>query len=47
MPKYWGKTIFTLGSFPEVGQKKDVKEGEKERVKVSDYNGQYLSPETM
>ena len=22
MPKYWGKQIFILGSFPEVGQKK-------------------------
>ena len=21
MPKYWGKQIFSLGSFPEVGQK--------------------------
>ena len=21
MPKYWGKQIFTHGSFPEVGQK--------------------------
>ena len=22
MPKYWGKQIFSLGSFPEVGQKR-------------------------
>ena len=21
MPKYWGKQIFSLGSFPKVGQK--------------------------
>ena len=32
MPKYWGKQIFTHGSFPEVGQKqKTKKERERER----------------
>ena len=32
MPKYWGKQIFSLGSFPEVGQKqKTEEEKEKER----------------
>ena len=24
MPKYWGKQIFTHGSFPEVGQKQQT-----------------------
>ena len=28
MPKYWGKQIFSLGSFPEVGQKQKM-EGKK------------------
>ena len=33
MPKYWGKQIFTHGSFPEVGQKQktEKKERKKER----------------
>ena len=31
MPKYWGKQIFSHGSFPEVGQKQ--KNGEKEEEK--------------
>ena len=32
MPNYWGKQIFTHGSFPEVGQKqKKKKERKKER----------------
>ena len=30
MPKYWGKQIFSLGSFPEVGQKQK-RERERER----------------
>ena len=30
MPKYWGKQIFSLGSFPKVGQKQKT---EKEREK--------------
>ena len=30
MPKYWGKQIFSLGRFPEVGQKQKT-EREKER----------------
>ena len=42
MPKYWGKPNFCLGSFPEVGQKQKKR---RERAKVNDYNGQYLSPE--
>ena len=25
MPKYWGKQIFSLGSFPEVGQKQKIR----------------------
>ena len=35
MPKYWGKQIFTHGSFPEVGQKRKQrkKRGERERKK--------------
>ena len=31
MPKYWGKQIFSLGSFPEVGQKQKTEKREKER----------------
>ena len=32
MPKYWGKQIFSLGSFPEAGQKqKTEKKEERER----------------
>ena len=30
MPKYWGKPIFSLGSFPEVGQKQKT---EREKTK--------------
>ena len=41
MPKYWGKQIFSFGSFPEVGQKqKTQREKEERRVKVSVNNGQ-------
>ena len=33
MPKYWGKQIFSLGSFPEVGPKaKDGEKRERERL---------------
>ena len=39
MPKYWGKQIFSLGSFPKVGQKQKT-EREKERPKVGNNNGQ-------
>ena len=31
MPKYWGKPIFTHGSFPEVGQKQKTEKKEKRR----------------
>ena len=37
MPKYWGKQIFSLGSFPEVGQKQKTekeRKRKKERLKV-------------
>ena len=37
MPKYWGKQIFSLGSFPRSGSK--AKDG-KEREKVGNNNGQ-------
>ena len=41
MPKYWGKEIFTHGSFPEVGQKqKPRKKREREIPKVGNNNGQ-------
>ena len=30
MPKYWGKQIFSLGSFPEVGQKQKIETKKKE-----------------
>ena len=33
MPKYWGKQIFSLGRFPEVGQKQKT-EKKKERKLV-------------
>ena len=41
MPKYWGKQIFSLGRFPEVGQKqKTERERKKERPQVGNNNGQ-------
>ena len=43
MPKYWGKQIFSLGSFPEVGQKQKT---EKERPKVGNNNGKLLIANT-
>ena len=33
MPKYWGKQIFTHGSFPEVGEKQKAKEKKKKKKK--------------
>ena len=33
MPKYWGKLIFTHGSFPEVGQKQKTEKKEKKKKK--------------
>ena len=39
MTKYWGKQIFSLGSFPEVGQKQKT-EKKRERLKVGNNNGQ-------
>ena len=33
MPKYWGKQIFTKGSFPEVGQKQKTEKKKKEEKK--------------
>ena len=38
--KISGKQIFSLGSFPEVGQKQKTENGEKERPKVGNNNGQ-------
>ena len=32
MPKYWGKQIFSLGSFPEVGQKKKTEKKKKKNT---------------
>ena len=42
MPKYWGKQIFTHGSFPEVGQKQKTERKRKKerRAKVGNNNGQ-------
>ena len=43
MPKYWGKQIFSLGSFPEVGQKQKTekkKERKRERLNDGNNNGQ-------
>ena len=31
MPKYWGKQMFSLGRFPEVGQKQKTEEKEKKK----------------
>ena len=43
MPKYWGKQIFSLESFPGVGKKqKTEKRKEKERQKVGNNHGQLL-----
>ena len=40
MPKYWGKQIFSLGSFPEVGQKQktEKKERKREEERLNDGN---------
>ena len=32
MPKYWGKQIFTHGSFPEVAQKQKTEREKKKRI---------------
>ena len=40
MPKYRGKEIFSLGIFPEVGQKQKMEKKEEERLKVGNNNGQ-------
>ena len=41
MLNYWGKQIFSHGSFPEVGQKqKTEKERKKERLNDGNNNGQ-------
>ena len=44
MPKYWGKLIFSLRRFPEVGQKQKTEKREKERPKVGNNNGQLRIP---
>ena len=31
MPKYWGKQIFSLGRFPEVGQRQKTEKREREK----------------
>ena len=40
MPKYWGKQIFSLGSFPEVGQNQKTEKKERKRAKEGNNNGQ-------
>ena len=41
MPTYWGEQIFSLGSFPKVGQKQKTEEKEKEkRLNDGNKNGQ-------
>ena len=41
MTKYWGKHIFSLGSFPKVGQKQKTAKKEREkRPKDGNNNGQ-------
>ena len=48
MPKYWGKQIFSLGRFPEVGQKQktEKRERKRERPKVGNNNGQLCANAT-
>ena len=36
MPKYWGKQIFSLGNFPEVGQKQKT-EGKKRKREIESW----------
>ena len=36
MPKYWGRQIFSLGRFPEVGQKQKTER--KEEIKTDGNN---------
>ena len=33
MPKNWGKQIFSLGRFPEVGQKQKTEKKERKKIK--------------
>ena len=33
MPKYWGKQIFSHGSFPEVGEKQKAQKKKEEKKK--------------
>ena len=40
MPKYWGKQIFTHGSFPQVGQKLNAEKRKKKRLNDGNNNGQ-------
>ena len=40
MPKYWGKQIFSLGSFPEMGLKQKTEKKREERLNDGDNNGQ-------
>ena len=45
MQKYWGKQIFILGSFPEVGQKQKAEKKERkkeERLNDGNNNGQAM-----
>ena len=38
MPKYWGKQIFSLGSFAEVGQMQMTEKKERKRERLNDGN---------
>ena len=40
MPKYWGKQIFSLRSFPKVSQKQKTEKKEKKRLNDGNNNGQ-------
>ena len=44
MSKYWGKQIFSLGSFPEAKLVKSKRWRRKERPKVGNNNGQQTPP---
>ena len=38
MPKYWGEKMFSLGSFPEVGQKQKMEKQRREKERLNDGN---------
>ena len=47
MPKYWGKQIFSLGSFPEVGKKQKTEREERPRVAHANPPGPKQRPASL